>query len=72
MKAKEKKKLVCLCNGVEQSLIEKAIKEGAKSLDEIFDLTSAGVGACGSSCRPQIKKLLEIHKNEIKKNPEED
>ena len=72
MKAKEKKKLVCLRNGVEQSLIEKAIKEGAKSLDEIFDLTSAGVGACGGSCRPQIKKLLEIHKNEIKKNPEED
>lgn len=72
MKHKKKKKLVCLCNGVEQKKIEEAIDNGASSLDEIFDRTNAGVGACGGTCRPQIKLLLEKNKNGLKKNPEED
>ena len=56
----DKNPLVCLCNGIAKETIEKAIREqGARSLDEIFDLTMAGVGACGGSCRPQLQKILQ-------------
>ena len=44
---------------MKQSKIEEAIKSGVKTLDVIFDRTSAGVGSCGGSCRPYIQKMLD-------------
>ena len=55
----KKEKWICLCNQVSEPVIRKAIEEGANKIDELFDRTTAGVGACGGSCRPQLKKLLE-------------
>lgn len=52
---------VCWCNFVKKSTIEKAIESGAKDLNRIFDRTSAGVGACGGSCRPYIQKMLDTY-----------
>lgn len=67
-KSSQKKKTIkdpyiCFCNEVTLSTIQKALKEeNIKTLDEIFDHTSAGVGACGGSCRPELKKLLDTQK----------
>lgn len=53
---------VCFCNSVPQSAIEEAIRSGrCRTLDEIFDVTFAGVGACGGSCRPFLLKMLESY-----------
>jgi bacterioferritin-associated ferredoxin len=57
-----KKKFICFCNGISEDQIQKAIKDGANTLDEIFDQTTAGVGACGGSCRPDLKLMLEHYK----------
>ena len=50
--------LVCLCNSISKSEIEKSLDKGAKTLGEIFDTTCAGVGSCGGSCRPQLEEML--------------
>lgn len=71
MPQKPRGKIVCYCNEVSQSAIEQAIRSGdCKSLDEIFDLTFAGVGACGGSCRPFLKKMLEQYQ-EFRSFPED-
>lgn len=58
-KKSAKSKLICLCNSVPQDEIEKAIAGGCRTLDRIFDVTQAGVGPCGGSCRPQLAAMLE-------------
>ncbi len=50
--------MICLCNGVRLETILKAIEGGARSLDEIFDQTTAGVGPCGGSCRDKLRQIL--------------
>lgn len=59
MNRKPRPIIVCRCNIVPREVIEKAIVDGAKTLNEIFDATSAGVGPCGGSCRREIKILLD-------------
>lgn len=63
-KPAKKEKLICLCNAVSEKEIIEAIRKGAKDLGTIYDKTDAGVGACGGTCRPQLKKLLT---DELKK-----
>lgn len=58
MERPRKSPMICLCNGVTQAEIEAAIRGGATSLGRVFDETSAGVGACGGSCQPELKKML--------------
>jgi len=58
-KNNKSKKLICLCNAVSQGEIEAAIARGCDTLGKIFDATTAGVGACGGSCQPILKKMLE-------------
>ena len=58
--------LICLCNNIRKSEIVAAIKNGAKTKDEIFDQTTAGVGACGGSCRPQLQEIIDEIKNSAK------
>ncbi len=63
MKKKKRKQVICLCNHVRKETIEQAIKKyNLKEINEIFDKTTAGVGACGGSCQPLLKKILEHYK----------
>lgn len=61
MGAKKKSEIICRCNEVSRETIEKAIREGAHTLNDIFDTTSAGVGPCGGSCRRKLGPLLKSY-----------
>ena len=50
---------ICLCNNVPREQIENAIREGADTLNKIFDATTAGVGPCGGSCRRKLAPMLD-------------
>ncbi len=54
-----KQEIICRCNNVNRSTIETAIREGCDTLNKIFDTTTAGVGACGGTCRRKLKPLLD-------------
>lgn len=58
MGAKKKTEIICRCNNISRATIEEAIRNGAHTLNEIFDTTSAGVGPCGGSCRRKLGPLL--------------
>ena len=60
-------KIICNCFGVTENVIKEAVKDGAKTVKEITDLTYAG-GACGR-CKENIQKIIDsiIGKNEEKK-----
>lgn len=69
----KKDKIICLCNGIALEKIKQAIvKGGARSIDEIFDLSMAGVGGCGGSCRPQLKDILKNELKTLEKNTAKD
>ena len=59
MGRQKKSEIICRCNNISREVIEQAIRDGAKTLNEIFDSTTAGVGACGGSCRRKLGPLLE-------------
>ncbi len=59
MGQKKKTEIICRCNNIPRDTIEEAIRNGARTLNEIFDATSAGVGPCGGSCRRKLGPLLE-------------
>lgn len=56
---KLKPEIICRCNSVDRATIEKAIRDGAKTMNEIFDSTTAGIGPCGGSCRRKLQPMLE-------------
>ncbi len=56
-----KPEIVCLCNCVTKDAIEASIRDGATTLNEIFDATSAGVGPCGGSCRRKLGPMLDTY-----------
>ncbi len=56
---KKTSEIICLCNNVDRDTIEKAIRECAQTLNEIFDKTTAGVGPCGGSCRRKLGPMLD-------------
>ena len=58
---KPKSKVICKCNNVDIDTIENAITNGCKTMNEIFDCTTAGVGPCGGSCRRTILPILETY-----------
>lgn len=55
---KKKSEIICRCNNISRETIEDAIRNGADTLNKIFDSTSAGVGPCGGSCRRKLAPLL--------------
>lgn len=59
MGAKKKTEIVCRCNNISRETIESAIRDGAQTMNEIFDLTTAGVGPCGGTCRRKLGPLLD-------------
>lgn len=51
---------VCICKGIPRSTMKKAIREGAKTLEEVQKATGAGSGPCGGRrCTPKIEELLK-------------
>ncbi len=58
---RSKREIVCLCNSVPRDVIEDAIKNGADTMNKIFDETTAGVGPCGGSCRRKLGPLLDTY-----------
>jgi bacterioferritin-associated ferredoxin len=62
-----KKRFVCGCNCVTLETIEKAIERGCTTLPKIYNTTTAGIGQCGGTCRPEIQKILDDHKSQSKK-----
>lgn len=61
MGAKKKVEIICRCNNVSRETIEQAIVNGAHTMNEIFDATTAGVGPCGGTCRRKLGPLLEYY-----------
>ena len=59
MGKKKPVEIICFCNNISKETIEAAILNGADTLNKIFDTTTAGIGACGGSCRRKLAPLLE-------------
>ncbi|MBS5953775.1 MAG: (2Fe-2S)-binding protein [Paraclostridium bifermentans] len=57
----DKNQLVCGCMKVTLGDIENSIKSGAKSFEEVQNITnvSRGCGRCSNSVKELISKLLE-------------
>ncbi len=52
-------KVVCICNKIRKGTIEKAIRAGAKTLDDIRKRTRACTGPCTPNrCGPVIRDML--------------
>lgn len=55
---------VCICKGISRASIKNAIKNGAKSVEEVNKATGAGSGSCtGRRCSVKIQQLLEKSMN---------
>jgi NAD(P)H-nitrite reductase large subunit len=52
-------KTVCRCNNIKSRTIERAIREGAHTLSEIANRTTATTGQCGGSCTPDVQCMLD-------------
>lgn len=51
-------KTVCRCNNIKYRTIERAIREGAWTLNQIAERTGATTGHCGGSCTPDVLEML--------------
>lgn len=54
--------VICCCNAVPLSEIERAMGQGACTLAQLFDATFAGCGPCGGSCQPELVQILARHR----------
>jgi bacterioferritin-associated ferredoxin len=52
-------KTVCRCNNIKYRTIERAIREGAHTLTQVANRTTATLGQCGGSCTPDVQALLD-------------
>jgi NAD(P)H-nitrite reductase large subunit len=56
---------ICICNGIPRKRFMEAIKNGARSLQEINRLVGSGNGECkGKRCGPKIERLLAAYLEE--------
>ena len=54
---------VCLCKHVLKDTVEKAIHEGADTIDKVRMRTGAGCGACkGARCHDKIHEMVQKSK----------
>lgn len=58
---KKKTDIICRCNNISRETIEAAIRGGCRTMNDIFDETTAGVGPCGGSCRRRIVPILQTY-----------
>jgi glycerol-3-phosphate dehydrogenase len=68
--------IICRCNRISLAEIEWAISEGAKTLDDVKFMTTAGFGRCqGGFCTSKIlstlAEKLNVDRSEVLKNNEE-
>jgi NAD(P)H-nitrite reductase large subunit len=54
-------KTVCRCNNIKYRTIERAIREGARTLAAVAAKTTATTGHCGGSCTPDVQQMLADH-----------
>ena len=52
-------KTVCRCNNIKYRTIERAIREGAHTMTQIANRTTATLGQCGGSCTPDVQAMLD-------------
>lgn len=51
---------ICLCKKITEEEIVKAVKNGAKSFEEVQEATGAGTGGCrGARCKAKILEIIE-------------
>lgn len=54
---------VCICKGISRAAVMAAIRNGAKTIEEVQKSTGAGSGSCaGKRCTPKIQELLLEHR----------
>ena len=51
-------KTVCRCNNIKYRTIERAIREGARTLAAVAQKTTATTGHCGGSCTADVQQML--------------
>ena len=54
-------KTVCRCNNIKYKTIERVIREGAWTVNQVACRTTATTGYCGGSCTPDIQQMLAEH-----------
>lgn len=52
-------KTVCRCNNIKFRTIERAIRDGAHSVDAVARVTTATTGQCGGSCTSDVVDMIE-------------
>jgi NAD(P)H-nitrite reductase large subunit len=52
-------KTVCRCNNIKYRTIERAIREGAHTLTQVANRTTATLGQCGGTCTPDVQAMLD-------------
>ncbi|WP_096635360.1 (2Fe-2S)-binding protein [Clostridium cochlearium] len=54
---------ICICKAISRSKIKDAIRNGAKTVEEVNQITGAGSGGCnGTRCKGKIEELLKSYK----------
>jgi bacterioferritin-associated ferredoxin len=53
------RKLICLCNLIEQDELLSVLKKRAASVEDLQQMTGAGL-SCGR-CLPEIDELVKLH-----------
>lgn len=61
---------ICRCNNVKYRTIEKAIREGCRTIDAIANRTTATTGHCGGTCTPIIHDMIDAIAAEMDGEPE--
>jgi NAD(P)H-nitrite reductase large subunit len=51
-------KTVCRCNNVKYRTLERCIRDGATTINQIAARTMATTGYCGGSCTPDIQQMI--------------
>lgn len=51
---------VCVCKAISRAKIKESISAGAKTVEDVMDITGAGKGCCkGHRCIPKIQELID-------------
>ena len=48
---------VCVCHGISENRLDQAIREGARSFEQLQSCT--GVATCCGACEPCAREMLE-------------
>lgn len=57
---KDRYKKVCICRSISKGTIKNAVKEGAKSVQEVRRKTGATTGSCkGDRCTASINNIIK-------------